>query len=484
MIPRTAAAAAALALFAVGHAAMAASPTPAPMASPARVASPPPMASPAPVASPAASATPMALTLVQAEDIALAQSPQLALARGQLEGAQAGIGISQAGGLPNITGAAATSRSKSVSPGGSFAPGLPASPPTTSLNTAKSASLTLRQLIIDGGRVHAAVQSSRFSTDAARLNLQRQIQNVEFNVAQSYYAALQARHQLQVARDSLNLAQVQGRLVNAQFKAGVASKADVLTAQLPVAQAQLAVAQAINGEQTQLALMLDTMGLPAQTVVSIADETAVPAVLPTLAEVLAVANGQRPDLLAAQASSDAAGASLRSARLGYFPTISGSGTTSTGSNKSTQDSTNAGVPISTTNTGTFTPGWSAGLTLSVPIFDGGLTRAETAAAQAQVDQAAANLRTTQLLVSLNIQQDYLAVETAEAGLTAANAEYAQARTVLDVTNAQYKSGVTTLPLLLNAQVGLAKAESDQVNALYTSKTSWQQLLLAEGTIGH
>lgn len=470
MIPRTAAVAAALAFFAVGQAAMAASPTPAPVPVP---------------APPAASATPMALTLVQAEDIALAQSPQLSLARAQLESAQAGIGIARAGGLPDLTGAAATSRSKSMSSGGSFAPGIPPSPPSTSLTTSKSASVTLRQLIVDGGRIHAAVEASRFSTDAAKLNLQRQIQTVEFNVAQSYYAALQARHQLQVARDSLDLAQVQERLVNAQFKAGVASKADVLTALLPVAQAQLAVAQAVNGEQTQLALMLDTMGLPAQTAVTITDETASPAALPALADVLALANAKRPDLLAAQASSDAAGASLRSARLGLFPTISGSGTSSTTNNKSTQDSTDTqtGLPTSTTNGGVYNPGWSAGLTLSVPIFDGGLTRAQTAAAQAQLDQAGANLRTTQLLVSLNIQQTYLAVETAVAGLTAANAEYASARTVLDVTNAQYKSGVTTLPLLLNAQVGLAKAESDQVNALYTYKTSWQLLLLAEGIIG-
>jgi outer membrane protein len=466
MIPRTAAAAAALAVFAAAGKALAASPTPAPA-----------MTAPAP------STTPMALTLAQADDIALASSPALALARGQLNLAEGGIGVARAGELPALTGSAATSRSKSVSPAGSFAPGFPANA-TTNLTTSKSASIALHQLIVDGGRIHEAVAAARFSTDAARLNLQRQIQNVEFSVASSYYAALQARHQLQVAKDTLNLAQVQERLVNAQFRAGVASKADVLTAQLPVAQAQLAVAQAVNGEQTQLALMLDTMGLSAQTPVTITDESANPVALPALSDVLDVANRQRPDLLAAVASSDSAVAGLRSARLGLFPTLSAAGNSSTNSQKTTQDSVDSnGVSTSSTGSGVFAPGWSAGVSLSIPLFDGGLTRAQTAVAQGQLDQAAANLRTTQLLVSLNIQQTYLAVQTAEAGLTAANAEYAQAKTVLDVTNAQYKSGVTTLPLLLNAQVGLAKAESDQVNALYTYKTAWQQLLLAEGTIG-
>ena len=481
MIPRTAAAAVAFIILAAGPALAAPSPTPSPRPSPMGAG-----ATPAPAAPYSASATqPMALTLSQAETIALASSPALALARGQLESALGALGTSRAGELPNISGAANTGRAKSVSPPGNFA-GF-TTPSTTTLTTSKSASLTLRQLLVDGGRVHEAVSAAKFSSDASRYDLERQIQTVEFNVASAYYLALQARHTLQVARDSLNLAEVQLKLVQAQFKAGVASRADVLTAQLPVAQAQLLVAQDANGEQTQLASMLNTMGLPSQTAVTIADESAAPVVLPALSDALSTADSQRPDLLAAQSSADAAGASLRSARLGLFPSISGTGSTNTNSSKQTTNQPNtsgSGPPtLSTTTSGVYAPSWSVGLSLSVPIFDGGLTRGETAQAQGALDQANANLKTTQLLVSLNIQQAYLGVETAEAGLSAADAEYAQAKTVLDVTNAQYKSGVTTLPLLLNAQVGLAKAEGDQVNALYTYKTAWQQLLFAEGTLG-
>lgn len=476
MTPRFAAAAAAFLVVSAARAGVAA-PSPAPSAMPSGG---PQMQS---VSTP--STIPMSLSLSQAESIALASSPALAFARGQLESALGSVGTARAGEMPNISGLASTGRAKSISPPGNFA-GF-TTPSTTTLTTTKSASLALKQLIIDGGRIHDAVAAAKLGTDSARFNLERQMQSVEFNVASAYYAALQARHQLQVARDSLNLAQVQLKLVQAQFKAGVASRADVLTAQLPVAQAQLAVAQAANGEQTQLALMLDTMGLPAQTPVTIADEGASPASLPALADILAIANRERPDLLAAQASSESAAASLRSARLGLFPTILGTGSTNTNSSKQTTDQPNtSGSPpptISTTTSGVYAPGWSVGLSLSVPIFDGGLTRGETAQAQGALDEANANLKTTQLLVSLNIQQAYLGVQTAEAGLSAADAEYSQAKTVLDVTNAQYKAGVTTLPLLLNAQVGLAKAEGDQVNALYTYKTAWQQLLLSEGTLG-
>ncbi|HET9341793.1 MAG TPA: TolC family protein [Candidatus Eremiobacteraceae bacterium] len=476
MTPRFAAAAAAFLVLTAARAALAA-PTPSP--------SPSSMSAPAMSSTQPSTQIPMSINLSQAETIALASSPVLALARGQLESSLGSVGTARAGELPNISGSASTGRAKSISPPGNFGGFVTQS--TTTLTTTKSAALTLRQLLIDGGRIHEAVSAAKFSSDAARYDLERQMQSVEFNVASSYYAALQARHQLQVARDSLNLAQVQLKLVQAQFKAGVASKADVLTAQLPVAQAELAVAQAANGEQTQLALMLDTMGLPAQTPVTISDEPASPVPLSALADVLAIANRDRPDLLAAQSSANGAAASLRSARLGLFPSISGSGSTNTNSSKQTTDQPNtsgSGPPtISSTTSGVYAPSWSIGLQLSVPIFDGGLTRGETAQAQGALDQANANLKTTQLLVSLNVQQAYLGVETAQAGLTAADAEYSQARTVLDVTNAQYKAGVTTLPLLLNAQVALAKAEGDQVNALYTYKTAWQQLLISEGTLG-
>src|SRR5579863_6973680 len=387
MTPRIAAVGAVITLITAGHAALAAS-------------SP----SPAPAATPASSSTTMTLTLSQAEQIALASSPALALARGQLETAAGGVGAARAGELPSLTASGSATRSKSTIPAGAFSANAPT---FASLTTAKNGSLTLRQLLIDGGRIHDAVQAAHFGNDAAQYNLVRQVQSLEFTVAQAYYAALQARHQLQVARDSLHLAQVQERLVEAQYRAGVASHADVLTAQLPVAQAALAVAQAANGEQTQLAQMLDTMGLPAQTAVSISDESATPVMVPALTDVLNMANSRRPDLLSAQASANSAASSLRSARLGQFPSISASGTTSTAYSKNDASTTPA----------SYLPGWTAGVSISIPLFDGGLTRAETAVAQGQYDQANANLRAAQLLVSLNVQQAYLGVETAQAGLS-------------------------------------------------------------------
>jgi outer membrane protein TolC len=212
------------------------------------------------------------------------------------------------------------------------------------------------------------------------------------------------------------------------------------------------------------------MGLPATQSIQLVDDTSTSGEFPTNVEqVLAVASISRPDLLAAQSSSKSADLSVRAAALARFPLISA--TASDGS---------SGTAPSFGRSGN---SYSYGVGLTFPLYDGGAIHAQTVQAQSQASIAGANLKTAELGVSLSVQQAFLNLETARASVTAAHAELANARTVLDVTNAQYKSGVTTLPLLLNAQVGLTTAQTDQITALYAFKVAQQALLLAEGTIG-
>jgi outer membrane protein len=425
-----------------------------------------PLPSPPP---PSPAASPNLLTLDQAEKIALAQSPVLALAREVVNQEQAGMGIARAGELPAVNAAASTTRSSSTQrisiPNGK---GGFTVTNEKFLATSNGGTVSLSQLVLDGGRVVAEYQAARYSTDAAKLNLLRDVQTVLLTVAQQYYAALQARHQLQAAQQSLSVARVQEQLVEAQYKAGVASHADVLTAQLPVAQAVLAVAQAQNGEATNLAALLDTMGLPANTPVTLQDDTSISPSNPNVNELISTALAQRTDLAAAQATVNSSSADVRAAKLARFPVIAGTASTGT-----------ASTGFGGSN---FAPSWQVGASLSFPIYSGGLISSQVAQAQALEKQAEANYATARLNVYLNVQQAYLGLITADASLKAAEAALADARVVLNVTNAQYKAGVTTLPLLLNAQSQLTTAQSNYVSALYSYKVAQQNMLYAEGTL--
>ena len=83
-------------------------------------------------------------------------------------------------------------------------------------------------------------------------------------------------------------------------------------------------------------------------------------------------------------------------------------------------------------------------------------------------------------VQLNIRTALVNLVSAYAALDQTNAELAKAQQVLLSTQAQYRAGVTTLPLLLSAQIGITTALTDNVTAVYAVRQAEQALLFAEG----
>ena len=174
----------------------------------------------------------------------------------------------------------------------------------------------------------------------------------------------------------------------------------------------------------------------------------------------------RPDYYAAVQNVEGFEASLRAAKLGLFPNLNGTAS--------------AGTTSTDPGGGTFRNASSIGVTLSIPIYDGGNTAATVKQVQGQLDQANASLVNTKLGVQLNVKQTLVNLVASRGAFDQTQAELAKAQEVLRATQAQYAAGVTTLPLLLSAQVGLTQALTDQVTALYTLRQAEAAFLFAEG----
>ena len=156
---------------------------------------------------------------------------------------------------------------------------------------------------------------------------------------------------------------------------------------------------------------------------------------------------------------------LRAAKLGNFPTFSG--VTSAGDSSSG-------------NLNSFRNAQSLGLQLSIPVYDQGVTAANTASARASLGIASAELQNTTLAVQLNVKQALTNLVSSRAAIDQTQQEYATAVVNVQSTQAQYRAGVTTLPLLLNAQVQLTQALTDQVTTVYTLRQAEQTYLYAVG----
>ena len=213
---------------------------------------------------------PQAVSLQQAIQIAAAKSPVLAIARAQLKQAHAPLSLAHTAIFPNISGTASSTHSNrsgggqsnngSFNPGGSF--------------TTNDLSANLRQLIYDGGRVIAQIHTARANYGAATSTYERSFQTVAFNVATAYYTALQAQQATFVAQQVVHQNEVQEALVNAQLRAGTASRVDLATAQLPVAQAKVTLVRAQGAELQADAAFANALGLDADTLVRPVNDSA------------------------------------------------------------------------------------------------------------------------------------------------------------------------------------------------------------------
>ena len=419
-------------------------------------------------------AVPQTITLRQAILIGVAKSPILASARGDLQLARASVDLARVPILPDISGTATTghthaplgsSRSTNNGTGGvGFS--------TTEI-TSNSLSANLTQLLFDGGRTFAEIKSASASQVSSIDTYQRDLQTVAYDVAVAYYNALAAQRTTAVDYETLQQDIVQENLVIAEYHAGQASLVDIATAELPVAQARVALVQQQGVEAGAQSALANAMGLDADTIVRPADDAstyqqviATAIAIPSYSKAITQAYLLRPDLSSAAQLVKASQDSLRAARLGYMPTVTGS--------------SSLGTSSTDPHGGTFTPAWTIGATLDLPIYNGGETRAEIEQAQGNLTKSLANYDTTKLGVQLNVKQTLTALISARAALDATQVAYKEAATVLAATQAQYKAGVTTLPLLLNAQVQLTTALVNEVNSIYSLRQAEQAFLYATG----
>jgi outer membrane protein len=411
------------------------------------------------VAAPAFAQTPQDVTLAQAVAIAAAKSPVLQAARDDYQLAQLSVDLARTPLAPDITANATVLRQQTAFGG-------------TSTN-----SLTgqLQQLFFDGGRVLAQVRAAQFSQVAAAGTYQRAAQQLTFNVAQAYYNALAARAGVQLAQQILKQGQTQEALIRAQVQAGTTSRLDLVTARLPIAQALVQLARA-QGQSTAAAAQFDNvLGLRA-------DASAQPVDDPNAANAGSTLSGEtldvsiaiarallrRPDYISGERSVDAARESVRAARLGRSPQISGTASLGTAS-------------VFANGTGLSGSG-SIGATLTVPVFDQGITRVQTAQAVVGLDRAQAVLRQTELGVELDVRQALATLVSARTALTEAQSELSVAQTALSGTQEQYRAGFSTLSLLLLAQSNLTQAENDRLSAAYALRQAEQAYLFALGDI--
>src|SRR4029434_7319969 len=280
------------------------------------------------------------------------------------------------------------------------------------------------------GRIRRTVESSEATAQASAADLEAATLSARAELAQDYFQLRSLDGQKQLLDNTVVAFEKSLELTNNRYRSGIASRGDVLQAetQLKTTQAQ-AIDVGVQRAQLEHAIALLIGKAPADLTIPVAPLATQAPTIPTgvPAELLK----RRPDVASAERTVASANAQIGVAEAAYYPTVS--------------IDTHGGFESSSASKWLSAMGrvWSAGLSASETVFDGGSRRAQVDQARAVYDADVAAYHQS-VLAGFQEVEDNLAAQRILLSEAQAQDEAVQAaqQSLAVITN-QYQAGIVS-----------------------------------------
>jgi outer membrane protein TolC len=312
-----------------------------------------------------------------------------------------------------------------------------------------TAALQIQQTLFDFGRTINRVSSSTDLFEAASYDAQAARDNIVMNVQIAYFGVVQARDVLTVNELALRQAEDHLREAKAFYNAGRRPLFDVTKAEVDVANANVNLIRARNQLRVAEVQLMNAMGTHPPQGYDVTDTLTIVPFAMSLDSVKVLGIEHRPDIRAARARLASSQSLVAAAMDQHLPTLSAVGNWTW---------TAFHFPLFSR--------WNAGVTLSVPVFQGFAVSAQVEQAEAVADQAKASLDLLIESTTLEVEQTYLGLKEAEERIGAATKLVKQAEENLNLAEKQYAAGVGTPIEITDAQLTLSNARITYIQALY------------------
>jgi len=411
------------------------------------------------------------LSLKRAVEIALAPegSPKVALAEESIKQSQTGVAQARAAFLPDIE-SSVTDQSETVNLrtfGLNFP--LPAGlsfPSLVGPFTVFDARATAQQSVFDFSSIRK-YQSSKVSVEATKADAETTRNQVSDAVARAYLACLRADAKLETERANVDLSDALLKQTNRQKTAGTGLAIEVTRAQVQLANDRQNLIVAENDRRKAVLQLLRAMGLHLDAHIEFTDKLAYkPVDVGPMEAALEKASKERAELKAQAKREEIARLNYGSVKAERLPSLSAFGNYGT-----TGEDIIGAMPTR-----------AVGITLKVPIFDGGRRDARRAESLSELRQEQIRTRDVKQQVDLDVRlaldsihSAESQVETARQGLELSENELAQARR-------RYDGGVANSIEVTDAQTRLDRARDNQIAALYNYNLARLDLATATGSI--
>ncbi|MFH0975004.1 MAG: TolC family protein [Spirochaetota bacterium] len=388
------------------------------------------------------------LTWADCVKIAEENNPDIQSAAEKVSQAKANVGITRSGLLPKVDASAGASTSKTG---------------TDTRSNIRSDSysygVTGKQLLFDGAKSHYDLQSSKKELEASDYDYQVTSSTVRLSLRNAFIQLLRAQELSAISKEIAAIRKKNFELVQMRYKAGLENKGSLLTSEANLAQAEYEISQSGRNVIVAQQSLLKQMGLKEFKPLKVKDNLIAKAEKEK-PDITAIA-GTNPSVLKIVSKRRSSEYSIKSADMDNAPKIYGQ--------------------LSAERTGSKWPPensqLSAGVEMSLNLFQGGKNYYESGNARAYNKQLIADEKSTRSSVILtleqkwnNLQNNFELVNVQLKFLKAAEERAVISDALYSIGSIVFDNWITIQDNLVSIKKNFLEAE---VNAL-TAEAEWIQ----------
>ncbi|MGB9664869.1 MAG: TolC family protein [Ignavibacteria bacterium] len=421
------------------------------------------------------------LSLEDAIKIALQKNVLIKQTENSLELSKSEVLLSYGNLIPSLNASAGFNWTRSEDEGGVLTFGsftIPL-PPTKTESRSYTAALSSSLTLFDGLSNFYSISQSKANYEASKYKLLRLKQDIVFQTIFKYVSVLKAKKLLDVQEENLKWNKKSLETIIERNKLGQVTLADVYQQQVNYGNAELLQIQAKNNYEIakndllsylslDVSLPYDVQDINIQILINELQSEKLDELHLQFSELVKNALENRFDYLAKQLEIDANKYNIAIARGGHFPRLTASVSASTRSNRLSD------IVKSRT--------YVAGLSLSIPIFNGWSISNRVQFAEVNLKNAQLSLDEMERTIIVNLKKSILDLDASKKKLEVNNKNVLAASENKKINEEKYQLGANTLLNLLIANSQYVQAQTELINSAFDYLITKKQMEYLLGTL--
>ena len=344
----------------------------------------------------------------------------------------------------------------------------------------------LKLPLFTGGRIINEIQAAELFRLAETNRLSRTRDELVYNVSSTFYSILSQEKVIDSVKFSLQAMQEQRQKMAKMVEVAKAARVDLLRTEVRVADLEQSLEKETNLLEIQKRLLANLMGLDFDKAkLKFAGKLIFEKVSYRPDQLVPRALEQRPDFTAAKERLESQARRVDVARAGHYPNVNlvgsygyrGTGVYGVYDDRATPV---PGKPTAQNRGPFYDDDGQVGVTLTLPLFEGGRIDAKVREEIAALAAAQERLRTLNLQVRQEVETAILDVDSSSERVKATAKAIEQARESLRIETLKYNLGAGVITDVLDAQTALLLTETTYYRVLADFYTALARLKLAVG----